>query len=126
MAEEEKPQNGDSRDSLEELGEQIKAKLAIGKLVFNGVVVPKAKEVFEKAKETAEGQFKKVRDSLDPTRGLARNAVEVRDWLVEKGLSLKRANEVVVETVTKTVKETKPQTKKPLDGTRGKEDGKNE
>ena len=87
--------------------------------------MPKAKEVFEKAKSAAEGQLNKVRDSLDPTRGLARNAVDTRNWLMEKGFSLKRANEAVVETVAKVLKETKPETKKPRDVAQGKEEKKN-
>jgi len=125
MENEEKPVNGGSKDPLDELGDRVREKLATGRFVFDNLFVPKAKEVFEKAKSAAEGQLNKVRDSLDPTRGLARNAVDTRNWLMEKGFSLKRANEAVVETVAKVLKETKPETKKPRDVAQGKEEKKN-
>ena len=111
MADEERPTNSGSKDPLEELGGAVKEKLATGKFVFDNLVMPKAKEVLGNVRAAAEGQLKKVRDSLDPTRGLAENAVEARNWLIGKGLSLKRANEVVVETVAKAVKDSKPGTK---------------
>ncbi len=125
MADEGKPSGIGSKDPLEEFGEKVKEKIDLGRFVFGNVIAPRAKEVFETVKDAAGGQLKKARDSLDPTRGLVRNATEARNWLMEKGLSLKRANEIIIETVSKAVKETKPEAKKPLNAAKDKEEKRN-
>lgn len=102
MAENKDPQG--QKDSLEELGERVKEKIAAGMGLFDYVVKPKAKEVLENVRGAVEGGLNKVRDSLDPTRGLERSSREVRDWFVAKGLSAKDANEMVIRTVTSALK----------------------
>lgn len=114
MAENQNPR-GDQKDPLEELGERVKAKIAAGRVVFEYVVRPKAKEVLENMRGAVEGGFNKVRDSLDPTRGLERNAREVKAWFQDKGLTEADAAKMVVRTVRNAVAkptETKTESKK--------------
>ena len=96
--------NEEKKDPVEELGEKMKAKLALGKLAFQMVVLPKAKEMFDKAKETAEKVVGRIHDELDPTRGLERNAKKVQDWFTEKGVKVDDAKNVVRQMVDKALK----------------------
>ena len=105
-------ENQGQKDPLKVAAENLKVKLAMGKFIFDNVVLPRAKEVAGRVKEAAEGKLNDLRDSFDPTRGLEKNSVEARDWLITKGFSPKRANEVIVETVTKALKENKQGGKK--------------
>lgn len=118
MAENKDPQG--QKDPLEELGERVKEKIAAGRVVFDYVVKPKAKEVLENMRGAVEGGLNKVRDSLDPTRGLERNAREVKAWFQEKGLTETDAAKMVVRTVRNavTMKSTEIKTELKKEGTK--------
>ena len=96
--------NEEKKDPVEEFGEKMKAKLVLGKLAFQMVVLPKAKEMFDKAKETTEKVVGRIHDELDPTRGLERNAKKVQDWFTEKGVKVDDAKNVVRQMVDKALK----------------------
>ena len=102
MIENQNPQGGQN-DPLEELGERVKEKIAAGRVVFEYVVKPKAKEVLENVRGAVENGLNKVRDSLDPTRGLERNAQEVKEWFMNRGFTASDAEKIVIRTVKNAV-----------------------
>lgn len=110
MAETEGPEN--PRDPLEEAAEKLRQKIVVAKFVFGNVVLPKAKKFVGKVRDIAEDRLNKVRDSFDPTKGLERNAREVREWLKSKGLSPKDADKIIEKTVKTAVKKPKKEGKK--------------
>lgn len=99
------------KDPLADFTEKAKAKLALGKMLFTGVVVPKAKETLEKTKAAAETLKNEFKDRLDPMSGLARHAQDVKEHLKTKGFSAKDADSIVKKTVESSLKKPKKERK---------------
>ena len=95
------------RGDFDELKAKIREKTALGKLIFQTVVVPKAKEIGAGIKDAAEAAMKNVEDILDPDKRFAKGIKAKRDALVEEGFTEKEADDIIAKIVSRTLKETK-------------------
>lgn len=95
----------EERSPLEELAEKAKKKIAVGKFIFDKMVLPKAKEAVKKAKSTVEALANEVKDRMDPMSGLARHAKDAKADLRRKGFSAKNADDIVKKTVESSLKD---------------------